>query len=156
MSEKIDIVTYSQKHVSIVTGGIHAIKEAFADKDELEIRGVLLCLDQYLDPYYGYNLPYSNEIIALLEENLFQTQNKKIKSDIIDLLRNYAHNTLDHLAENLKSLEAEPDLLEKALYALGNTGNLTYLSVITRYILYPNPYISGAAKEIVTELSQHK
>jgi hypothetical protein len=126
---KVEIVTYSQNHNSIVKSGINAIKQTLSGKDTAEKRSLLLCLDKYLDPYYGYNLPYFDNIITLLQEQLFSTDIKEIKIDILNLLH-YSHGTLDYLAENIEQFEPEPDILEEALDAIGNTYNINYAPLL--------------------------
>ena len=64
-------ISYSQKHNKIVESGSVAIKKYLSESDYGEKRSLLLCLDRYLDPYFGYNLPFFDEIILLLQEQLF-------------------------------------------------------------------------------------
>lgn len=149
-----DVVTYNQKHDNAITNGITTLKEALSSSDTLEKRSILFCLDKYLDPYYGYDLSYFDDIIILLQEELFLTNTKEVKADILQLLRDYAHKTLDYLAEKLGDLESEPELLEEALYALGNTNNLQYIPKILKYEHHCISSIKNAAKEILAELSE--
>lgn len=142
------------EHSSIIKNGIEAINEVLNGTDTAEKRSLLFCLDKYLDPYYGYNLPYFDAIIILLQEQLFLTNIKEIKEDILQLLRDYAKESLDYLAENLEELESEPELLEDALYALGNTYNHKYIPVFIRYEYHNNPIIRTAIKEILIDLSE--
>ncbi|MVX67085.1 hypothetical protein GKZ28_25880 [Clostridium chromiireducens] len=79
---------------------------------------------------------------------------KEVKEDILQLLRDYARKSLDYLAEKLEELESEPDLLEDALYALGNTYTLKYVPVFIRYENHYNSTIRDAAKEILINLSK--
>ncbi|MVX67086.1 hypothetical protein GKZ28_25885 [Clostridium chromiireducens] len=54
MSEnKVDFVTYTNDHSSIVKSGINAISKVLKGTDIAEKRSLLFCLDKYLDPYYG-------------------------------------------------------------------------------------------------------
>ncbi|MFW2492031.1 hypothetical protein ACN077_26265 [Clostridium chromiireducens] len=155
MSEnKVDFVTYTNDHSSIVKSGINAISKVLKGTDIAEKRSLLFCLDKYLDPYYGYNLPYSDDIFILLQEQLFLTDTKEVKEDILQLLRDYSKKSLDYLAEKLEELESEPDLLQDALYALGNTYNLKYVPVFIRYESHHNPFIRSAVKEILIDLSE--
>lgn len=155
MSEKeIDFVTYTKKHTSVVENGINSISEVLNSTDITEKRSLLFCLDKYLDPYYGYTLPYFDDIIMLLQEQLFLTDTKEVKEDILQLLIDYSKNSLDCLAERLQELESEPELLENALYALGNTYTLKYVPVFIRYENHYNSTIRNAAKEILINLSK--
>jgi hypothetical protein len=149
---KVDFVTYTKEQRTIVNSGINAISEVLNGTNIAEKRSLLFCLDKYLDPYYGYNLPYFDDIIILLQEQLFLNDNKEVKEDILQLLRDYAKESLDYLAEKVEELEFEPELLEDALYALGNTYNYKYVPVIIRYESYHNSTIRNTAKEILTDL----
>ncbi|KGK82712.1 hypothetical protein DP73_20365 [Desulfosporosinus sp. HMP52] len=108
-------------------------------------------LDKYLDPYYGYELPNSDEIIILLQKQLFLTKNIEIREDILGLLR-YPRKSLDYLADNVKVLEQEPELLTEALYALGNTDNKKYVPIFVQYENYHIPTVQNAAREILQDL----
>jgi hypothetical protein len=151
---KVDFVTYTKDHSSVVKSGVNAISEVLNGTDIAEKRSLLFCLDKYLDPYYGYNLPYFDDIITLLQEQLFLIDVKEVKEDILQLLRDYAKKSLDYLAEKLEKLDSEPELLEDALYALGNTYNLKYVPVIIRYESHHNSTIKNAVKEILIDLSK--
>ena len=155
MSEnKVDFVTYTKNHSSVVKSGINAISEVLNGTDIAEKRSLLFCLDKYLDPYYGYNLPYFDDIIILLQEQLFLTNIKEVKEDILQLLKDYAKKSLDYLVEKIQELESEPELLEDALYALGNTYNLKYVSVFIRYESHHNYTIRNIVKEILIDFSK--
>ncbi|WP_052085588.1 hypothetical protein [Clostridium sp. HMP27] len=154
MSEdKVDFVTYTNKHSCIVKGGIEAINKVLNGTGEAEKRSLLFCLDKYLDPYYGYNLPYFDDIIMLLQDHLFLTNIKEVKEDILQLLGDYATKSLDYLATRIDELESEPELLEYALYALGNTCNHKYIPIFIRYENHHNPIIRSAIKDILIDLS---
>jgi hypothetical protein len=145
-------VTYTQNHNEIVTTGVIAISQVLNSKDDSEKRSLLFCLDRYLDPYYGYNLPYFDEIIRLLEKHLFVDHIKVVKEDILQLLRNYSSTNLDYLAENIEEIQL--DLLADALYALGNTYNKQYVPIFIKFENHHNQYVSGSAKEALIELSK--
>lgn len=139
--------------MSIVEGGINAINRVLNGTNTAEKRSLLFCLDKHLDPYYGYDLPYFEDIIILLQKQLFLTDIREIKEDILQLLRDYG-KTLDYLAEKLEELELEPELLEDALYALGYTYNLKYIPILSKYESHHNSNIRNAVREILTELSE--
>lgn len=154
--DKVDFVAYTNEHSSIVKSGIKAINEVLNGTEIAEKRSLLFCLDKYLDPYYGYNLPYFDDIINLLQEQLFLTNTKEVKEDILQLLRDYARNSLDYLAEKIGGIDSEPELLEDALYALGNTYNHKYIPVLISYESHHNPIIRNVVKEILIDLSRMK
>lgn len=151
---EVSVVAYTKEQDTIVKNGIDSISEILNGTNVAEKRSLLLCLDKYLDPYYGYNLPYFDDIIILLQEQLFLIDIKEVKEDILQLLRDYAKKSLDCLAEKLEELESEPELLEDALYALGNTYNLKYVPVFIRYESHHNSTIKNAVKEILIDLSK--
>ena len=105
-------VSYTGRHRDIVRNGIAAIREVLTGPDPDDKESLLLCLDMYLDPYYGYNLPYENDIYVLLQEQLFGNDPKEIKDEILSLLALYSPMKLEILAENIEALD--PGLRERA------------------------------------------
>lgn len=150
---EVKVITYTKKHAEIIKNGIGSISEVLNGTDVEEKRSLLFCLDKYLDPYYGYNLPNSDEIFLLLQQQLFLSDSKEIKEDIIQLLADYAEKPLDYLADKVNLLEIEPELLTEALYALGNTYNEKYVPVFIQYENHHIPSVRGAAKEVLTRLA---
>lgn len=149
----VDFVMYTTEQSAVVKSGIIAIKEVL-DGNNIEMkRSLLFCLDKYLDPYYGYNLSYFDDIIILLQKQLFLNDNKEVKEDILQLLRDYTKNSLDYLAEKVEELESDIELLEIALYAFGNTSNYKYIPLIIKYENHYNLTIRNAAKEILKDMS---
>lgn len=148
----MSFVTYTQKHQDIVKSGIDAISEIIEGTDVIEKRSLLFCLDKYLDPYYGYNLSYFDDIILLLQKQLFIEKDKDVKDDILQLLTDYSKDSLDYLAENIESIE--PGLLADALYALELTFNNKYVHIFNRFEYNENPRVQAVAKEALTELSK--
>jgi hypothetical protein len=124
-------ITYSQKHIDIVMKGIDSINEVLDSTDVSEKRSLLFCLDKYLDPYYGYNLPCFEEIMLLLQQRLFVNEAKEVKEDIMQLITEYSGSTLDYLAEKIADLDSE--LLPEALYALSLTFNKKYGPILWKY-----------------------
>jgi len=152
--DRVDFITYTKEHSSIVKSDIKGISEILRGTDTAEKRSLLFCLDKYLDPYYGYNLPFFDDIITLLQEQLFITDSNEVKEDILQLLRDYAKESLDYLAGKIEALESRPELLVDALYALGNTYNHKYIPVLIGYESHYNPYIRDSVKEILKDLSE--
>ena len=98
------MVTYDSEQIKIVEGGID------------EKASILLCLDRFLDPYYGHHLPYESDIFVLLQNLLFEENSNAIKEDILDLLQSYCEQPLDILENGLDKLSGE--LLSHAKYVL--------------------------------------
>ena len=82
-------VYYEARHKAIVEGGIEGIAAVLRGDDEAERASLLLCLDYYLDPYYGCTLAHESEIFALLQELLLSERSQAIRDDILQLLGDY-------------------------------------------------------------------
>lgn len=108
-------VSYGREQIKIVEGGIDAIGMALYNKSEEEKASILLCLDRYLDPYYGHHLPYEADIFVLLQNLLFENFSDDIKLDILDLLL-YCERPLDILENGLDKLSGE--VLSQARFVL--------------------------------------
>ena len=80
------VVTYSEDEREIVRSGIESIDTVLFSDDKDRMRRLLFCLDMYLDPYYGYDLPYEKDIFTSLQRLLTQTDDYDIAKDITDLL----------------------------------------------------------------------
>jgi hypothetical protein len=65
--EQSGMITYSDTQREIVQSGPEAIQNILTNGTTGEIRSLLFCLDQYLDPFYGYKMDFANEIFILLE-----------------------------------------------------------------------------------------
>ena len=151
---EVSYVTYTQKHRDIIITGATAINDFLNNKDVSEKRSLLFCLDMYLDPYFGYELSYFDEIILLLEKHLLFDHCKEIKQDILQLLNDYSKNKLDYLADHIEEIEFE--LLADALYALRNTFNKEYIPVFILFENHQNQNVSDTAKNALIELSKKK
>ena len=82
--DKVRCVSYGSKQIKIVESGIDAIGMALYNGREEEKASILFCLDRFLDPYYGYHLPYESDIFVLLQNLLFEDNNTDIKEDILE------------------------------------------------------------------------
>lgn len=109
-------VFYSNKHSEIVKKGIEAITDVLNGDNISEKESLLLCLDKFLDPYFGYELPYQSEIIMLLQHFIVNDNPVEIKQDAIDLLTSYAWPPFSILEKNLDKIEVE--LLPMVNYAI--------------------------------------
>lgn len=97
-------VTYSKEESDIVEKGIVAIQTILMGTDDDAKASLLFCLDKYLDPYFGYNLPYKDEVFDLLETVVVSPNSMDIREDALDLLTSYAGGPfpiLERCYENL-------------------------------------------------------
>ncbi len=93
--------TYSECEETIVRAGIDAIRAYFRTANKQKKRDLLFCLDKYLDPWFGYNLPYAEEIFCFLEEIVLSSgECVDIAEDALNLIGSYGHTT-DILEEHL-------------------------------------------------------
>lgn len=145
-------IAYSKKHNEIVESGSVEIKKYLSESEYGEKRSLLLCLDRYLDPYFGYNLPFFDEIILLLQEQLFQEQERDIKDDVFQLLTDYSREQLDYLAERIDKID--PHFLADALYAIGITYNKKYVPLLINYQNHENQTVQRVAQDALKELSK--
>lgn len=116
VNQSVTYITYTSEHQQIATSSTNEIDSFLKSQNNAEKRSLLFCLDKYLDPYYGYNLPNHDEITLILEKHLFQSHIREVKEDILQLLTDYARKPLTYLAEHIE--EIEPDLQADALYAI--------------------------------------
>ena len=82
-------VYYEARHKAVAKGGLEGIAAVLRGDDEAETASLLLCLDYYLDPYYGCTLAHESEIFALLQELLLSERSQAIRDDILQLLGDY-------------------------------------------------------------------
>lgn len=116
MNKKIRCVTYEKRHEEIIESGINEISYALYNGNTEEKASLLLCLDKYLDPYYGYNLKYESQIIILLQNLLFNDNDIEINEDILELLQLYSKQPLNILEEKMELLPKQ--LVKQAMYIL--------------------------------------
>ena len=66
--DNIRYVSYTDSEIETVKEGISAIKEVLLGNDSEKKQSLLLCLDWYMDPYYGQDISYiEDELIELLQ-----------------------------------------------------------------------------------------
>lgn len=104
--------TYSEKEKNIVKNGITAIQKVLMGTDSDAKLSLLFCLDRYLDPYFGYKLPYEKEIYDLLETVIISPNILSVKEDAIDLLTSYGGGPFPVLEKNFDMIEEilKPDV----------------------------------------------
>lgn len=100
-------VTYSKSEENIVEQGVTAIQEVLMGTDDDAKASLLFCLDKYLDPYYGYNLPYANDIFDLLETVVVLPNAIEIREDALELLTGFAGGPFPILERHFDDLPEE-------------------------------------------------
>lgn len=63
-----------------------SIRDLLFSEENEHVMRLLNCLDKYLDPYFGYELPYYGEILDALRELLTQNQDGAIQEEAERLL----------------------------------------------------------------------
>lgn len=138
--------------MKIVVNGITTIYNYLQNADSSEKRSLLFCLDRYLDPFYGYNLPYFDDIVLILQKQLFVIENDKdVMDDILQLLTDYSKDNLDFLVENIENIR--PEFLADAIYAIGSTYNIKYVPVIVKFTNHVNKEVREVANNTLIELA---
>lgn len=89
-SSEVSVSQYDKSHCEIIESGVQSIKSYYDSNGLSEKRSILLCLDRYLDPYYGNKLPFNDEIFEWLIGVFDETSNTELKKDIFDLVENYS------------------------------------------------------------------
>ncbi len=148
-NQEFEFITYSKEQSIIVESGIKTIREVFSTSSACK-RSLLFCFDKYLDPYYGYELSYFDEIIILLQEYLIKNEDIKVKKDILNLLSLYSKNELDYLADKIDLIE--PELLAETLYTLNMTYNPKYISIISKYENHQSENVRNVVKVALSDL----
>lgn len=103
----MDFISYSDREMDIVKNGIQAIGAVLLGTDSEAKRRLLFCLDRFLDPYYGYELPYEREIVVMLEKVIISPNALEVKEDALELLTCYAWPPFPVLEENFSCIETE-------------------------------------------------
>lgn len=116
-------VRYSDREKMIVEEGLAAVERVLTGDDTDTIERLLLCLDYYMDPYYGNRLPYERELIVLLQNLILSSNPLELKQDALQLLTSYAwppFSVLERgMAEAQKGrLQLDPALKQDMIYAL--------------------------------------
>ncbi len=109
-------VFYSEEQIRIVENGIAAIASVLESSDSKSKQSLLLCLDRYLDPYFGDTLPYKGEIFKLLHMLIIRENSLAVKSDSGDLLTMYGTIPLTILENKLDKVETA--LLDQVGHAI--------------------------------------
>lgn len=109
-------VFYDKSHQDIVKNGIEAISDVLNGDNMADKESLLLCLDKYLDPWFGYKLPYESQIFDLIEQVVVNYNTKAVKEDALNLLTSYSYPPFIVLENNLDKIE--DSLMPDVLYAI--------------------------------------
>lgn len=143
-------IVYGESHMEIVRSGAEAVETFLLNVGNDERLSLLFCLDRYLDPYFGYNLPYAGEIFEILQREVLRERSKEVKEDALQLIGLYAGRRMDTLANRID--EIEPELLRDAIEALGSSYNPQYAGIVARFLEHEDPAVRGTAQEAWNEI----
>ncbi|OWR29876.1 hypothetical protein CDO73_12390 [Saccharibacillus sp. O23] len=143
-------ISYGESHMEIVRSGAEAVETFLLNAGDDERLNLLFCLDRYLDPYFGYNLPYAEEIFEILQREVLRDRSKEIKEDALELIRLYSSTQMETLARRIDEVESE--LLTEVLEVLGSSYNLEYAATIARFLEHEDPAVRGAAQGALNEI----
>ncbi|MEW4369720.1 hypothetical protein [Paenibacillus kandeliae] len=149
-SDSAKYTSYNRRHMDIIQAGIEPIQVFLQTESQQEKDNLLFCMDRFLDPWFGYDLPHFDLIIVLLQQHLFTEETVEIKTVILELLTQYGGQVLDIIADQIDQLE--PELLAEAVYALGITYNHKYIPIVEKYESHHNKTVRNAANEALREL----
>lgn len=110
-------VTYTEKERQLVKQGIGAVREVLLGGSAAQKRSLLLCLDWYLDPYYGQDISGMREQLSELLQRVAVSPNEAaVREDALELLQNYLLEPLGPQQQFLvleQNFEAIPGELQK-------------------------------------------
>ena len=111
------MVTYSAHEKEIVRQGMGAIRSVLCGKDESAKLSLLLCLDWFMDPYYGQDISdIEDELITTLQEVVVSDESFSVKEDALNLLTSYAWPPFLILEKNIDGIDEK--LLPDVKYAI--------------------------------------
>ena len=100
------LVTYSKGEKEIVRQGIEAIRGVLLGDDESAKLSLLLCLDWFMDPYYGQDISkIEDELIVLLQEVVVFDESMDVREDALNLLTSYTWPPFPILEDNLDKFD---------------------------------------------------
>lgn len=106
-------VSYSGSEKEIVRQGIGAIRSVLTGNDEDAKLRLLLCLDWFMDPYYGQDISaIKDELIDLLQQVIVSDDSFSVKEDALNLLTSYAWGPFTILEDNMGNMDEKlrPDV----------------------------------------------
>lgn len=92
---------------SIIEAGIEAIALVLNGTDMIKKEQLLLCLDTYLDPWFGHKLPYAKDIFDLCEHLIISENIFEVKMDALRLLIECDNPPYPIIEANLDKIERE-------------------------------------------------
>ena len=112
-------VSYSGKEKEIVRQGIDAIRCVLTGDDDYAKQSLLLCLDWFMDPYYGQDISdIRDELIDLLQEVVVSDNSQYVKEDALELLDLYVGGPFPILEANVQKVEEK--LLPRVEYSINS------------------------------------
>lgn len=78
-------IAYTKDEMNIVESGVEEIQKVLMGTDLAAKRSLLFCLERYLNPYYGYELPFKEEVIRLLETVVVSADENDVIEDALEL-----------------------------------------------------------------------
>ncbi|MBR4915203.1 MAG: hypothetical protein IKZ42_07995 [Clostridiales bacterium] len=101
-------VSYSDDDREIVRKGFPAIYEVLMGDDKNRKRSMLLCLDWFMDPYYGNDISNIREdLVGLLQTLVVMPNDLEVKEDALELLTSYEWGPFPILEEHIDEIEKE-------------------------------------------------
>lgn len=120
-------VTYSEEEMNIVEGGITEIQRVLMGDDADQKRRLLFCLDRYMDPYFGYRLPFIEELSRLLETVVVSPNEEDVIEDALQLLGDYAYRPFKILEQNMEKI---PEALRGRAFYVVNIHRIVAIEVL--------------------------
>lgn len=101
----INYISYDKKDKEIVRKGIFAIQEVLMGTDSDRKRSLLLCLDWFMDPYYGQDISnIHDDLIKLLQMVIISSNEDDVAEDALNLLISYEWSPFEILAKNIEKV----------------------------------------------------
>lgn len=101
----INYISYDEKDKEIVRKGIFAIQEVLMGTDSDRKRSLLLCLDWFMDPYYGQDISnIHDDLIKLLQMVIISSNEDDVAEDALNLLISYEWSPFEILAKNIEKV----------------------------------------------------
>ena len=111
------MVSYSKHEKEIVRQGFDAIRSVLFGNDERAKLSLLLCLDWFMDPYYGQDISdIKDELITILQEVIISDDSFSVKEDALNLLTSYEWPPFPILEKSLDTIDEK--LLSDVKYAI--------------------------------------
>ena len=105
--------SYSDDEKAIVRSGIKSVRAVLEGSDTAAKSRLLLCLDWFMDPYFGQDISAINdELVELLQEVVTSADPAYVKEQAIQLLMDYTWGPYPILESHLDTIDEEilPDV----------------------------------------------